>query len=178
MSVLRISSRYSRALIDHAREKDQLDLVHEDALHFINVCNQNRDFLVMLKSPVIAQEIKIRIIQKLFFQHFNELTYNFVSLVLRKRREGLLYDIFKSFVERYNIIKKISSATIESAVPLPDSILSDVKKIVENYTDTRVILNNITNEKIIGGYILKFGDKLMDESITTQLKNLRKQLYN
>ena len=60
MSELRVASRYSKSLITLAQDQGILEEVHSDMLMFLNVCRENRDFVLMLKNPIISNDKKAR----------------------------------------------------------------------------------------------------------------------
>jgi F-type H+-transporting ATPase subunit delta len=178
MSEIRISSRYAKALLDQAVSTDKLEKIHQDALFFLETCDKSRDLFVMLQNPVIAREIKHRIIKRVFEKNVDPLTYHFMLLVLRKRREPLFKDIFDSFIRLYNVKMHISYAKVYSAVNIPDHFKQEITAMVADYTKTEVRLENKINKDLIGGFVLRFGDKLLEASVRSRLNELQKHLNN
>ncbi|MEJ0055475.1 MAG: F0F1 ATP synthase subunit delta [Bacteroidota bacterium] len=90
MADLRVASRYVKSLLGLAVEKGAVEAVHNDMLLFSKVCAENRDFTVMLRSPVIRHEKKRAILEKVFAGKVNALTMAIIDILTRKNREPLL----------------------------------------------------------------------------------------
>ena len=97
MSLLRLASRYSKSLIQLAIENKKLEEVHTDMNLLHQVCKDNRDFVLMLKSPIINGDKKKYILEKIFSDRVSDITINFFEILVRKRREAYLDDIARSF---------------------------------------------------------------------------------
>lgn len=175
MSEYRVSSRYAKSLIELAQEKGVLDQVKDDMLLFRDTCDNSRDFSLMLKSPIVSHLKKAEIMKGLFNGKVNDLTLMFIDIVCKKTREFLLYPISKEFVVQYNAKKGIQQAVVTSASPLTDSARAEIIKIVANFTkgEVTVQLEEQIDESLIGGYVLRVGDKQIDDSVKNRLTDLR-----
>src|SRR3954466_7828566 len=118
MADLRVASRYVKSLLDLAVEQGVLEEVHRDMQLFAKVCDENRAFALMLKSPVIRHDKKKDILGKLFEGKVNKLTMAILNIITSKNREPILPAIAKEFHNAYNVYKNIGKASITSAVPL------------------------------------------------------------
>ncbi|MCA6078308.1 ATP synthase F1 subunit delta [Fulvivirga sedimenti] len=175
MSDFRAASRYAKSLLELANEQGVLEEVHNDMLLFTKVCNQNKDFGLMLKNPVIKHDKKRAILESIFNGKVHSLTMAIFDIISRKNREAIMPAIAREFHNQYNIIKQIGVASVTTAIPLTDTLRKDMKEIVVKITGKKDIdLKEIVNEEIIGGYILKMGDQQIDDSIRTKLKTLAK----
>lgn len=178
MSEIRVATRYARSLLDLSREKKSLEQVYSDAKNILQLLKENRELRVMIKSPVIHGTKKEAILIKIFSGQLSELTFKFIAIVIRKGRETVLEDIFKQFVDQYNKLKGISSATITTATPIDAGLKTRIKGMLDAKTDRTFEIENKVNREMIGGFILRYEDKLVDASILAQLKELQKHLAN
>lgn len=178
MSETRISNRYAKSLLSFALEKNATEEVRKDADNFLGLIKEHRELLNVLRSPVVAKEIKLRLLDRLFKDSYNELTYKFLRLVIKKRREAFFTDIFKSFIDLYNHHFRISHAEITTAVSVDEQLLEKARELVAEYTDTTVHINNKVSEEIVGGFVLRFSDKRWDASVASYLKSIKKELAN
>jgi F-type H+-transporting ATPase subunit delta len=174
----KISSRYARALLDAAREKNNQDKVLDDSQHLLDLLKKERTLLNILRSPVVPKEIKHRIVSRLFTERYDKLTCDFLSLIIKKGREQFLVDIFTLYNRFYNVEHKISTATITTADEVDERLLEQAKKLVSDFTHTKVILTPQVNKDIVGGFILEFSDKKLDASVASYLKRLQINLAN
>ncbi len=178
MSELRVATRYATSLFNLSNEKNSLDKIVEDARNFTQIVKENRGFKNMLSSPIVTSDKKIAVINKIFGNSFDPMTMAFIKIVLRKKREIVLPQIFEEVNAMYNKNKGVVSATVYTAVPVSEKIKADIMAFLEQKTNRTVDLNVAVKEDIIGGFVIKYEDKLVDASVATQLRSLRKHLIN
>ncbi len=175
----RLAQRYAKSLIDLAREKDQLEPVHDDIILLDAVCKQSREFVVMLKSPIINADKKHKIIDAVTKDRISKFTQTFIKLLASKNRESHLPEIITSFIEQYNQINGIHKVTLTTAIPVTDEIKNSfINKIESAASIKNIQLQTIVNEKLIGGFMLEIEGKLVDASILRDLNDVKKQFAN
>jgi len=173
MSYLRVASRYAKSLIELAQEKGVVEEVHNDMQLFRKVCEENYDFTLMLKNPVIKHDKKNKILAQIFEGKVNDLTLSIFNIITRKNREPILPILAKEFIVQYNSKKGIEVATITTAVPVSDDLREELRKMILQVGGKKTVeLKEIVDPDLIGGFILKVGDKQIDDSIQSKLKML------
>lgn len=176
MSNLRAASRYAKSLLELANEQGVLEEVFSDMKLFTEVCKDNYNFVLMLKNPVIKHDKKRAILRGVFEKHVNKLTLSIFDIITQKNREAIMPYIATEFVTQYNILKNIGQASVTSAVPLSDDLRAEMKKMVKEISgNASVDLKEVIDQDIIGGYILKVGDKQVDASVRAKLKSLENE---
>jgi F-type H+-transporting ATPase subunit delta len=178
MSELRVAVRYARSLFDIAIEKNMLDKIEQDAQAFLSICKSNRDYENMLRSPIVHGDKKLSIIKAIFGSSLSDITYSFINIVIRKKREIVLKEIFEQFMEMYNERKGVINATVYTAVTVTDKIKEDIVRFLEKETNKKVELKSAVNQDILGGFVLQYEDKLIDASVASKLRLLRNHLIN
>lgn len=173
MSISRIAVRYAKPLLELADERKVLDAVKADMHGFTELCNANRDFVSMLKSPIIPNLKKAEILRKIFDNKVDALTSTFFDIVARKNREQYLPEIAKEFVVLYNAKMGYQEATVTTTITLDESTRKTFEKLVTDISGKKPLLSEKVNPELVGGYILKLGDQQIDESISGQLKDLK-----
>jgi F-type H+-transporting ATPase subunit delta len=138
---------------------------------------KNRDFALLLKSPIVKPGKKEQIFEKLFAGKYDPLTMAFLRILLKKGREALLVDIAKEFIEQYKVIKHISTVKVTSAVKLSQQALDTIRQklISSGATEQNVEITTQVNPELIGGVVIEFGDKLYDASVLHKLNLLKKE---
>jgi F-type H+-transporting ATPase subunit delta len=175
----RLATRYAKALIDLAIEKGQLEEVYADMQWLQSVCKTNRDFVNVLRSPVIKGDVKKKIIQAVTSGRINEITNAFIRLMITKGRESNLPEVSSAFIDAYKKKKNIHTIKLTTAAPASEAtknaIVAQIKKSAgfEN-----VELEENVNADLIGGFVLQIGDKLVDASIAYDLRAIAKQFEN
>ncbi len=173
-----VASRYAKSLLDLATEKGQLDAVNSDMLQLKTICDESKDFTVFLNSPIIKAEKKVSTLKAAFDTKFNALTVTFLTVVATKRRETLIPEMAKSFIAQYKTQKNILSAVITTANGLDAATKQAALDLIKSQLNGEVELIEKTNSDLIGGFVLKIGDKQIDKSVARQLSNLKKELTN
>jgi F-type H+-transporting ATPase subunit delta len=182
MSVQRIASRYAKSLLDLAQEQGKLERVLEDVQSFQQVA-KNRDFLLMLRSPVVKADTKERVFNQLFTGKYDEMTMAFLRILLRKGRESQLAEIANEFIVQYKVVKHISTVKLVTATQLSEEAVKTIhdKLLASTSTEKNVELLTEVDADLIGGFVIEFEDKLYDASIAHKLgqmkKNFKDNLY-
>jgi F-type H+-transporting ATPase subunit delta len=170
----RLAARYAKSLIELAIEKGKLDEIYKDMLFMRTIC-KNRDFVSLLKSPVIPTDKKEKIVAAITKQQVDPITATFGRLLTRKGREEYLPEIANAFIEQYKAYKGIFTIKLTTAVPVSDAVKKEIlDKIKANTVMKNIELQTEVRDSIIGGFILEVADKLVDESISYDLNHAKK----
>lgn len=173
MSEYRIASRYAKSLLDLAVERKVLEEVNKDMQLLKGVADDNRGLVLMLKSPIITHDKKLAVLTKVFKGKVNEMTMSFFTILTKKHREAYLIAVAEEFHHQYNTHKGIEEATITTTFPLTEALKKEFVSVVERISSRKVELTEKIDESLIGGFILKIGDRQIDDSINSKLKALR-----
>lgn len=175
----RLASRYAKSVLDLAVERGQLEKVYNDMLYLQQVIKSSRDFLNLLRSPIVSTDKKIAVIDAVIGKSVSELTGAFTRLLVNKNREGELPEIIVAFIKQYKDTKGIHTVKLTTAVPVSDAVRNQIIEQVQRTSGMRNIeVESIVDPNIIGGFVLQTGDKLIDVSIAYDLKNVSRQFEN
>src|ERR1700733_9008824 len=117
----RLATRYAKSVLDLAIEKNSVEAVLADMQVIHRICVQNRDFEVMLSSPVINGDKKLSVINEVLKRfNINEISQAFINLLVVKGRELNLPVIANAFIEQYNVLKNIRTVKLTTASPMND----------------------------------------------------------
>lgn len=174
MSVFTVASRYAKSLIDLSKEQGNLDLVKADMEQFIEVLKSNSELLAVLKNPIIKQDKKKNILSALFKDKVQPSMLAFFNILVSKGRSGILYDIAVEFVREYNEVSGIVHASVVSASPMSEENLNRLAKEIEQQINAKVVLDATVDASLIGGFVVKVGDRQLDASVAGKLNKLEK----
>jgi F-type H+-transporting ATPase subunit delta len=168
-----VAYRYAKSLLDLAQERGMTDAVAADMQLFSQTARENRALVVTLQSPIVKHYKKQAILEALFKPRVNPVTYSIFEIITRKNREGLLPAIAEEFQRQYDDLKGIQKAQVTSVVPLTDAQRKTLIEQVAKATSRTVQLQEKLDPRLIGGYVLRVGDRQLDASIRSQLNDLR-----
>lgn len=173
MSSSKLSGRYAKSLIDLAVEKNELEAVHNDMRTFQQVCKSSRDFVLMLKNPIVHLDKKQNVLNQLFSKSFSAFTMSFMALVVNKGREAYLPEMAQALISQYNLMKGITEVKLTTATTASNQIIEKVTQMVTKATGLpKIDLHVKTNPQLMGGFILEYNNQMVDASVARQLEIL------
>lgn len=175
MSEIQVASRYAKSLIDLAEEQNAVEPIKSDIEAFERVVKGNPQLAAILKNPIIHSDKKIAILKDLFGASFHEVVMTFFKIVINKGRSEVLYATASEFINEYNKRSGIIRATVTSATTLGAATLAQIEKVVTEATGKKVILEAKEDAALIGGFVLKVGDRQFDASILSNLNKLKRE---
>jgi F-type H+-transporting ATPase subunit delta len=175
----RVAYRYAKSVLDLAIEKGELEKVYGDMLYLQQLNRGSREFLNLLRSPVVKPDVKIRAINAVTVGKISDMTTSFIKLLVTKTREAVLPEVITAFIQQYKVVKNINTVKLTTAVPVSEEIKNSIVSQVKKTSQLQNIdLETIVDPSLIGGFILQSGDKLVDASIAYDLKNISRQFEN
>lgn len=174
MAGTRAAIRYAKALLSLALSEKKADKVNDDMKLIANTISENVELANMLNNSVIKTDIKKSALLAIF-PKLNKLTSGLFDLLISNKR----VDILAAVAEKYNVLfdehngKEVAQVT--TAVPLTKALEKKVLAKVKELTSKTVELESIVDESIIGGFILRVGDKQFDASISNKLNKLKRE---
>jgi F-type H+-transporting ATPase subunit delta len=176
MADLRAARRYATALFNVAIRQNGLDAIERDLKTVLDLWDQNPKIAEAMGRPQIPSETKGRIWQQLLEGNVQPLLLKFILLLVDKRRIDLLPAIGDEFQRLSDEQRQIVRAQVTTATPLPRDQADALRVNLRARTGKSVELVEAVDPSIVGGVVLRIGDRIIDGSIRTQLSNLKRQL--
>lgn len=171
-----IAEKYAKALLFSAKEANVLVPVKEDFELLINTIKTNKDLEFTLINLSLNYELEKRIILRIFKDKLSSIFIKFIDIILKRKREKYLFEIYEKFNELADEALGVMRATLFTVSPIDDRQESSLKKMLAQKYDKKVIIEKKLDPSLIGGGILKIKDNVIDFSIRNNLDNLRKEL--
>lgn len=178
MQITRLGRRYSKALFDAALEQKSLDDVKKDIEAILELFKENEGLTKIFVSPVVSKQDKLGLIENLFEKKMklHPLLINFISLIVEKYRESILFESLEYYIVQYHKHKGIQEAELVMAEELPDKTIKDIEKKLNNLFNLKFLFHKRIDPEILGGFIVKFEDKVIDASVKASLNKLKQKL--
>jgi len=178
MSQRTIARRYATALYEEADRLGIVDTVDDDIEMLRATLGDSDDLNRFFRSPVISDEKKINVVEALFSERTSELTQRFIGLLIKKDREPMIAAIADSYHDLRNEQRGIVEATVKAAHDLDDEVCDALKDALENATGKNVVLHLEQDESLIGGVVVRVGDRVFDGSVRNKLDSLRERFQS
>lgn len=175
MDNYRINKNYAKALFLLAGETDQQDRVAADMRLVNDVFVENRELHVIFSNPVIKQSKKAAIAHDLFGERVSKLTSLFLAFVVRKNRAVNLRGISAMFLDMHRESRGVVLADLATSYAVDDDVLAMVGELVGHVSGKNVEVNAHVDPRIIGGFVVKFDNKMYDTRIRTMIAELHKK---
>ena len=173
-----VTKRYATALFDIATETNKLEQFEQEASMMHDILAKETEFLQILNHAQVMQEEKINLVETVFEGRVSDEFVGLLVLAIKKSRQSLILDIIKTFLDMVKEANGMLSATVTSAVSLSDEQLAQIKSNIEKNANKQIELTAIVDESIIGGLIIRVGDKVIDGSVAGQMQSLKSKLIN
>ena len=151
----------------------------EDVLSRISVAGDlspASDVDIVIESAVEDLEVKKKIFAELFEGKVHALSFHFLNLLLEKNRESLLPEIIRLFLAILDESRGIVRCQLLTACPFTDIQLASLKNRLDRIIGKNVVLEQSVDEQLLGGFVVRMDDRVIDNSIINQLSQLRESL--
>ncbi|WP_178991264.1 ATP synthase F1 subunit delta [Winogradskyella schleiferi] len=174
MAGSRAAIRYAKAVLSLATDNKSAEAVNSDMKSITNAITQSVDLDQMLQSPVVRASDKKSVLSKVF-KDANVATFNLIDTLIENKRLALLNDVAASYIMLYDRLRDSQIAKVTTAVPLTEDLKAKVVAKVKELTGKKAELENIIDESILGGFILRVGDIQYNASIANKLDKLKRE---
>jgi len=172
----RVARRYAKALVDVLSD-EKLERVLEEVKVLDSVINEKA--VRYFRSPVVPLEKKKGLIEQVLQKlDVSEELRKVLILMAEKDRLGIIKDFVAEFEKFVNLRLGVVKAEIISAVEIDKETLSKIKEKIENLFGKKAEITTKLDPSIIGGFVIRVGDKVLDASVKTQLENLKKAIVD
>jgi F-type H+-transporting ATPase subunit delta len=172
-----VSRRYAKALFSVGEDKGEIEAYGKDLAELAGLLNESPELLRVFKNPVFNAEQKKKIIEGLFGKiKLNPMVQNFVKLLADKDRLGNLPEIADYYGDLLDEAKGVVRGNLITAIDLGDAEQQKIKDQLEKQMQKDLVLDYESDPDILGGVVLKVGDKVLDASIRAQLNILKENI--
>ncbi|MBL7960777.1 ATP synthase F1 subunit delta [bacterium] len=167
--------RYANALLGMANDKKLLDRIYNDVLHIHSIIGQSADFNTFLKNPIITTIQKKNTFKALFEKTLSKETLDFIFVLCTKGREDILDEVIVDFMALHDEQKGIIKAEVVSVVDLDSKQIEVLTGKLAAFSGKSPRLSFRKDPQLIGGFLVRLGDTVIDGSVKRQLERLREQ---
>ena len=178
MSSTRAAIRYAKAILEIADSKNVTSEVSADMALIASTIQSNSELSSFIQNPLVKTDAKKDVVSEVFAS-VNPVTQSIFQLLLDNKRFEILDSIAVEYNKLFDIMNGVEVAKVTTAVPMDAELEAKVSaKIASISSSKKITIENIVDPAILGGFILKIGDKQYNASIADRLQVLKRELSN
>lgn len=171
-----VARRYAEALYQEADAAGTTERIDADVQAVRDTLEASRELALFFESPIIAREKKEAIVGRLFEGKVDPLLVRLMRLLVRKGREDLLPSVVRQYATLRDERLGVVEAQVKTAMPLEFDETEGLRRALEEATGKQVRMRIEVEPSLIGGVVVRVGDRVYDGSVRNQLRTLREQL--
>ncbi len=172
-----ISKTYGEALFELAVEDGKVDAFMEEITGLLDILRKEDEFTKFMNHPKVLKEEKIRVIENVFKGRISDEIVGFLSVIVQKDRYNEAEAILEYFLDQVKEYKGIGVAYVKTPLALSEIQKKQIEERLLATTKYRRMEMHFAEDKsLIGGMVIRIGDRVVDSSISTKLEELQKQL--
>lgn len=170
----RAAIRYARAIIDIATESNNTAAVNNDMKSIVSAIKESEELKDFLSNPIVNGSVKMSALSEIFPSIQSE-TKGLFQLLLANKRFEILSAIAAQFNNLFDVASGIEQAVVTTAVPLTAELEVLVANKLKEFSSNTISITNIVDASIIGGFVLRIGDKQYNASVANKLQQLKRE---
>lgn len=172
-----VSKTYGDALFEVAAETNRMDAFYEEVEGVLSVLKENAELSQIMAHPKIVKEEKIQIIENIFKGRVSDEIVGLMRIIVDKGHFGALKSVLEYFMTQVKEAKNIGTAYVTSAMELSDGQKEQiVEKLIQTTKYVTFEMHYDVDAALIGGMVIRIGDRVVDGSVKTKLYDLSREL--
>ncbi|RZJ31316.1 MAG: ATP synthase F1 subunit delta [Flavobacterium sp.] len=173
----RAAIRYAKAILDAAHDKGAATEVNNDMLGIASTIGGNAELTNFLSSPTTTSDVKESALNEVF-SGINDLTKSLFRLLHDNKRFEILGAVASEYNRLFEEMNGVEVAKVTTAIPMDKEMEGKVLSKILEFSNKKVVIENIVDESIIGGFVLRIGDQQYNASVSNRLQTLRREMSN
>ena len=174
-----VSKIYGDALFELALEENKIDSLQEEVEVVLKALVENQDLTKLMSHPKISKEEKVALMEDIFKGRVSDELCGLMHMLTEKGRFTEIDDVLYFFLDRVKEHKHIGTAYVSTAIELSEAQKQAVeKRLLETTKYVEFEMHYSVDAELIGGMVIRIGDRVVDSSIKTKLYDLTRELSN
>lgn len=172
-----VGTTYGEALFELAVEEGREDEFLDEISQIKVLLNENPDFGKLMNHPKILKEDKLKVLKEVFEGRISRELLGFLNLIVAKDRYGEIDSILDYFIDEVKRLKGIGIAYVTTAIDLSEVKKKEVEaRLLATTSFKKMEMHYQVDEDLIGGMVIRIGDRVVDSSIKNKLFELQREL--
>jgi F-type H+-transporting ATPase subunit delta len=168
-----IAQAYAEALFQIAKVENCVDEVEHELFELQKILSKEYKLRGFLDDLSVTTEGKKSAVAELFSGKVSTLTLNFVYTAIEQGRHRALLGIAEAYADLASTYRGQVAAEVITAIPMTEPMADKLREALSKRINKRVYLKQVVDKSIIGGAIVRIGDKIIDGCVQKKLQGLR-----
>jgi F-type H+-transporting ATPase subunit delta len=177
MANTRAAIRYAKAILDIANDKGAAQAVNNDMTLIASTISENAELSNFIANPTTKVEVKESALLEVF-SNVNAVSKSLLHLLYENKRFEILGDIATEYNTLFDEMNGIEVAKVTTAIAMDADLQSKVLAKIATFSNKKITIESTIDPSIIGGFILRIGDKQYNASVANRLQVLKRELSN
>ena len=169
---------YANSFYQVSKEENQKDLLFSQMMQIKKILLENLDLIRVLNLPNVGKKEKKNIVENVFSGKLSDYIVNFFKILIDNNKTSLIFKIIEKYKFVYYKENNFKEVTIISAIDLNELQKNKILCKCEKLFNKKIITNYLIDEEIMGGFIIKSDDKIVDMSVKNKLNNMKNTMLN
>ena len=177
MSSTRAAIRYAKAILDIASDKGVAQAVNNDMTLIASTIKSNKELSTFIENPTTKVEVKESALQEIFADT-NAVTKSLFRLLFENKRFEILDSVALEYNNLFDESNGVEIAKVTTAIAMDAALEAKILAKIATFSNKKITIENTIDPSIIGGFILRIGDKQYNASVANRLQTLKRELSN
>lgn len=177
MANSRAAIRYAKAILDIANDKGVASAVNNDMTLIASTISENVELSNFITNPTTKVEVKESALLEVF-SNVNAVSKGLLHLLYENKRFEILGAIATEYNALYDEMNGVEVAKVTTAIAMDADLQSKVLEKIATFSNKKITIESTIDPSIIGGFILRIGDKQYNASVANRLQVLKRELSN
>ena len=173
-----VAEKYASVLLEAAEDRDIQNQIADDLSWLNTLLDESKEFYLIWQHPVLQLETKTGLLRPAVHEHINALTWNFLLLLIQKRREKMFRSICEEFFRMQRQQRGEVKVYVRTAMQLDDELVSQLREALRKHLESDVVLQQSHEPELLAGLVLNVDDMKIDASLQRRLEEVRKTLVS
>jgi len=173
-----VVKNYSENLYSLSKTEDCVERVDDELSTLKKVLSENLDLSNFLEDSNIDFEGKRKALLDIFGAKVSPVTINFIDLLVSVKRLNFLGKIIENYSDLVKDAREVTICSVTTAIPLENKVFAKLEEKLRKIVNGDIFIQKQVDKKIIGGLVVRIGEKVVDASIKFQLDKLKANIIS
>lgn len=171
-----IADRYARAVLKSCPDLATIERVMNELDMVRNTYESIESFKNFLTDPKLPAMLKSRVLRTAMSGKISSNTLDLLLLLIQKHRQNIIPEIAVRYAELVDQVRGVEQAEIIVALPIPPELENRLREMVQRFSSRQVEISFLARPEILGGVIVRLGDRVIDGSLRRRFEDLRRAM--